>query len=169
MVCPTPPTMPIKDPTAWMDDLSVHVDDETILETAAQLEPEVLFSGSKTVLAAWLSTLGVAGGAFGAATLSAGIRASGLNFAIYLVAAAVLFRGIKPLTIALVGRAMVWLAVGALFWAIMLAFVEIPSAHLKATWLAYAATVAGGFFIGMMRGSFSPPSVDENVWMTWAL
>ena len=50
MDSPPDPTMPIRDPTAWMDDLSVHVDDETILDTAAQLEPEVLFRGSRPLL-----------------------------------------------------------------------------------------------------------------------
>jgi Flp pilus assembly protein TadD len=161
--------MPIKDPTAWMDDLSVHVDDETILDTAAQLEPEVRFNGSKATLVGWLSVLGMAGGAFGAATLSSGIRASALAFAIYLVAAFVLFRGIKPVTIALIGPVGVWFAVGVVFWSIMLAFVAIPSAHFKATWLAYGASAAGGFFIGMMRGAFSPPSIRDEIWMAWAL
>ena len=161
--------MQIKDPTEWMEDLSVHVDDETILQTAAQLEPEVLFRGSKATLATWLSVLGIAGGAFGAATLSHGIRGSAVGFAVYLVAALVLFRGIRPVTIALVGREALWLAAGVVFWAIMLAFVAIPSAQFRATWLAYGASVAGGFFIGMMRGSFSPPPVREDVWMAWAL
>lgn len=169
MDSPSHPTMPIRDPTAWMDDLSVHVDDETILDTAAQLEPEVLFRGSRPLLAAWLAALGVAGGAFGAATLSAGIRSSAAGFAAYLISALALFRGLRPATVALVGPATVWFATGVVFWAIALSMVAIPAAHLKAPWLAYSATAAGGFFIGMMRGAFSPPAVDENVWMTWAL
>jgi len=161
--------MPIKDPTAWMDDLSVHVDDDEVLESAARLESEVFFEGSKAMLALWLSILGIAGGAFGAATLSSAIRGSATGFVVYLVSALVLFRGLKPLTTAIVGPAAVWFAVGAIFWAIMLPIVAILAAHFRATWLAYSAAVAGGFFIGMMRGSFSAPSIRDEVWMSWAL
>ena len=31
--------MPLTDPTGWYDDLSVHIDDEELIEQAAALEP----------------------------------------------------------------------------------------------------------------------------------
>ena len=64
--------MPLKDPTAWMEDLTVFVDDEEITGTAALLEPDLVYSGSKAAATAYLSLMGIAGGAFAAITFSAG-------------------------------------------------------------------------------------------------
>ena len=47
--------MPLKDFTEWFEDLSVHVDDQELIEEAATLEPMVLHSGSRIGAAVWIS------------------------------------------------------------------------------------------------------------------
>ena len=55
--------MRIKDPTAWIDDFNVFLDDEEVTETAALHEPNLVYSGSKVVGAVWLTLVGTAAGA----------------------------------------------------------------------------------------------------------
>ena len=158
--------MRIKDPTEWMDDLTVFVDDEEIAETAALLEPDVLYRGSKPVAALWLALVGVAAGAFAAVTLSPAIRASLWVFAAYLAVAVIAFRLLRPATETLTGRPIVWLARTTFFWAALLVCFALLTARFDSPWLAYGLTIAGGFFVGMMQGSLSPNCIrNEDAWM----
>ena len=162
--------MRIKDPTEWMDDLTVFVEDEEIAETAALLEPDVLYRGSKPAAALWLSLVGTIAGAFAAVTLSPAIRGSIWAFAIYLVVALIVFRGLRPATEKLAGRPIVWVARTTFFWAALLACIAVLAARFESPWLAYGVTLAGGFFIGMMQGSLSPNCIrNEEAWMGLSL
>ena len=57
--------MPLRDPTGWYDDLSVHIDDEELIEQAAALEPTLLHGGSRIGMAVWISLVSAIAGAFG--------------------------------------------------------------------------------------------------------
>ena len=63
----------MKDPTAWMDDLAFYMDDRSLAETAATIEPTLLYRGSKAAAGAWIGLTGIVGGAFGGVTLSPAI------------------------------------------------------------------------------------------------
>ena len=162
--------MRIKDPTAWMDDLTIFVDDEEIATTAAMLEPDLLYRGSKLAAAAWLSLVGTMAGAFAAVTLSSETRSSILTFAIYLIVAFVLMGGLRPATHRLLGRPIVWPAKLTFFWAVLLACIAVFSAGFASPWLAYGLACGGGFFIGMMHGSLNPQYIKrEDTWMAASL
>ena len=158
--------MPIKDPTAWMDDLSVWIDDEEIEETAAQLEPELLFHGSKPLAAAWLSLVGIAAGALASVTFSPEIRGTILNFGIFLLSAVLLLGGLRPATMWLLGRPMLWHAGFTVFWAALLACAASISTQFTSPWTVYCVATGAGFFVGMVYGSLNPNNVkNEDLWM----
>ena len=54
--------MRLKDPTEWIEDLTVFLEDEEVARTAELMEPELLFRGSKIAAAAWLSVVATAAG-----------------------------------------------------------------------------------------------------------
>jgi Flp pilus assembly protein TadD len=160
----------VKDPTAWFDDLTVHLDDESLAETAAAMEPTLVYSGSKTAAGAWMAFVGAVGGAFGAMTLSPAIREGWLVFIGYLVAALILIRGVHPLTVRLLGKAVAWLAVLALFWAFALGAVAVVGARIGSPLLGYGVAAAVGCFVGLLYGSLNPGVVrKEDAWMMVAL
>jgi Flp pilus assembly protein TadD len=160
----------LKDPTAWMEDLTVFVEDEEIRETAALLEPDLIYRGSRIGAALWLSLVGTASGAFAALALSAGVRSSIWAFAAYLAAGVILLRGLRPATERLLGRPIVWFARTTFFWAVLIACMAVLTAGFRSGWLAYGLSAAGGFFIGMMHGSLNPNCVKrEDAWMGAAL
>jgi hypothetical protein len=64
----------MKDPTEWMNDLSFYMDDRNVADTAATIEPTLLYGGSKAAAGAWIGLAGILGGAFGGVTLSPAIR-----------------------------------------------------------------------------------------------
>ena len=162
--------MRIKDPTAWIDDFNVFLDDEEVTETAALHEPNLVYSGSKVVGAVWLTLVGTAAGALAALTLSPAVRGSVTSFALYLAAALVFFAALRPATERLAGRALVFPARTTVFWAAFLAIVTVLSAGVETTWLSYGLSVLGGFFVGMMYGSLSPNTIkNEDAWMGAAL
>ena len=162
--------MRIKDPTAWMEDLTVFVEDEEIAETAALWEPDLLYRGSKIGAALWLSLVGIAAGGFAAIALSSGVRNSIWAFAAYLALGFILLRGLRPATERLTGRPIVWFAKTTFFWAVLVACMAILTAGFQSAWLAYGLSAGGGFFIGMMHGSLSPNCIKrEDTWMTAAL
>ena len=68
--------MQVKDPTEWFDDLSVHIDDEELLEQAAALEPTLLHGGSRIGAAVWIILVSAIAGAFGGLTFSDEVRSS---------------------------------------------------------------------------------------------
>jgi len=160
----------IKDPTAWVEDLNVYVDDEEVAETEALLKPDLIYSGSKLAAALWLSLVGTSAGAFAAVTFCPGIRQSVTVFAIYLMVALLLLGGLRPATRFLVGRPVVWPAGTTFFWSVLIACCAVLSAGFASAWLAYGLSVGGGFFIAMVHGSLTPTSVKrENEWMMSAL
>jgi Flp pilus assembly protein TadD len=153
-----------------MEDLTVFVDDEEIATTAALLEPDLLYRGSKLAAAAWLSLVGTMAGAFAAVTLSSETRSSILAFAIYLVVAFLLLGGLRPATHRMLGRPIIWPAKLTFFWAVLLACVAVFSAGFASPWLAYGLSCGGGFFIGMMHGSLNPQYIKrEDTWMAASL
>jgi Flp pilus assembly protein TadD len=159
----------VKDPTAWMEDLSVYLDDDDIVETAAAMEPTLLYGGSKAAAAAWIALLGVLGGAFGGVTLSPGIRQP-VTFVCYLVVAALLLRGLHPLTVRLLGRAVAWLGMMAFFWAVLLGSFAVLGARMDSRLFAYGISVGCGAFIGLMYGSLTPGVTRrEDLWMMASL
>ena len=152
--------MGIKDPTAWKDDLTFYKTEEAVAGDIEAMEPLLLHGGSKVAAGLWLALVGVSGAAFGAVLLSPEVRRP-LVFLGFVVIAAVLLRGFYPLTVRVLGKAVGWMAGYAFFWATMLGVVVMLAAGREATWAAYSVAVGGGFFVGMMYGSF-PPGVIRN-------
>ena len=154
----------IKDPTAWKDDLAFYMTEEAVTEQAEAVEP-LLHTGSKAATGAWVAMSGTLGGAFGAITISPDIR-DPLTFSAFVVIAALLLRGLYPLTVRLLGKGAGWLAMFAFFWTALLGIGVVLVADVESRWLAYGLSVGLGAFIGMMYGSF-PPDVARNddAWM----
>jgi Flp pilus assembly protein TadD len=161
--------MTIKDPTAWMQDLEFYMDDENLADTADTIEPTLLYGASKTAAGAWLAFVGIIGGAFGGVTVSPAIRTP-VSFAVYLIGAALLLRGLHPLTVRLLDRAVGWVAMFGFFWVSLLGCFTVVGARMDSRLAAYGISVGIGAFIGMMYGAFPPGgSKKEDVWMSMAL
>lgn len=159
----------MKDPTAWMEDLNVHLDDETMWSMAAQQEPTANFAGSRLGVGLWTAVVGTLAGALGAVTLSPDVR-SILGFAAYLLAAFVLLRGLRPATDRLFGRGVAWLAMTAVFWGFLLGLTAGIAGRVESATLGYGIGMAGGFFVGLIAGSLAPPFVKhEQGWMVFSL
>ena len=154
----------MQDPTAWKDDLAFYMSEEDVSSQASASEP-LIETGSRAATAAWVAIVGILGGAFGAVTVSPAIRRP-LSFAGYVVIAAVLLRGLYPLTVRLLGRGAGWLAMFAFFWTSLLGLGVALVAGIESRWLAYGLSIGGGAFIGMMYGAF-PPDVarKDEAWM----
>ena len=158
--------MRLKDPTAWMEDLNFHMDDEELAGTAAQMEQSLLVGTDRTKLASWLSAVGTAAGALGGVTVSPAIRASALAFIGFLVGAAVVVRGFHPLTVKLFGRGAGWAVGFAFFWAFLLGLCTVLGARRESDLWAYVLSIGMGAFIGMMNGSFAAEVVrSEESWV----
>jgi Tfp pilus assembly protein PilF len=154
----------LQDPTAWKDDLAFYMSEKDVTGQVSAIEPH-LETGSKTATATWVALTGTLGGAFGAVTTSPSIRRP-LTFAVYVVIAALLLRGLYPLTVHLLGKGAGWLAMFAFFWTSLLGLGVALVAGIESRWLAYCLSIGGGAFIGMMYGAF-PPDVarKDNPWM----
>jgi Flp pilus assembly protein TadD len=160
----------IEDPTAWMDDLSVQLDDDAILSSAGPMEAELLFRGSRVGAALWLAFLGLAGAVLGALALSPGIRGSLAAFGAFLVAVLVLLRGVGPVTRRLFDPSLGFHAKSAIFWGVLVAWAAMLGAPREATWAAYLLGVGGGLVIGLVHGGVNPNTISsEDVWMLASL
>ena len=160
----------MKDPTAWFEDLSVHIDDEDLLEQAAALEPTVLHGGSRVGTAVWISLVSAIAGAFGGITFSDEVRSSWTSFIAYLVVSAALLRVLNPLSVRLLGPTIAWQAVLSFFWSFLLAMVALAGARIDTAWLGTAVSIGGGLFVGLMYGSLSPGFIKrEDAWLLTAL
>ena len=161
--------MALKDPTAWMDDLTVYLDDENIADTAATIEPTLVFGGSRTAAGVWIGLIGTLGGVLGGLTISPGIRQL-LPFIGYVLFAAALLRGVNPLTKRFFGPAVAWHSMLALFWAALLAFFAVLGGGIQTRWIAYLVSVGSGAFVGLMYGSLTPGAIKrEDTWLMTAL
>jgi tetratricopeptide (TPR) repeat protein len=161
--------MPLKDPTEWFDDLSVHIDDEELIEQATALEPTLLHDGSRIGAAAWIILVSSIAGAFSGFTFSNEVRSSWLIFIPYLLAGAVLLRVLKPLSTRLLGPTVAWQAVLAFFWSFLLAMVAVLAGRIDTVWLGNSVSVAGGLFIGLMYGSLNTGFIrTEDAWLVVA-
>ena len=159
----------MKDPTAWMEDLNVHLDDETMTSMAAQQEPTANFAGSRLGVGGWTAVAGTLAGALGAVTLSPDVR-SVPGFAAYLLAAFVLLRGLRPATNRLFGPGLAWLAMTAVFWGFLLGLTAAISGRVGSATVGYGIAMTGGFFVGLIAGSLAPPFVKhEQAWMVFSL
>jgi Flp pilus assembly protein TadD len=156
---------PARDPAEWFNDLSVHIDDEELLQEAASLEPRLLHGGSRIGLAVWTILVAWVGGAFGGFTFSDEVRSSWLIFVSYLIAGAFVLRLLKPLTVRLLGPPVVFQVGSAFFWAVLLAIVAVLGGRIETVWLFYTVTVGGGLFIGLMYGSTNPYVGNEDAWL----
>ena len=153
-----------------LDDLSVHIEDEELLEQAAALEPTLLHGGSRVGGALWMSLVSAVAGAFAGATFSDEVRSSWTNFIAYLAVGAVVLRTVHPLGKRLVGESLAWQAVLAFFWSFLLATVAVLGARLETRWLSNTVSIGGGLFVGLMNGSFGPGFMKrEEVWMLTSL
>jgi tetratricopeptide (TPR) repeat protein len=162
--------MPLKEPTEWFDDLSVHINDEELIEQARALEPTLLHGGSRIGAAVWIVLVSAVAGAFAGFTFSDEVRSSWLIFIAYLIAGAFLLRVLKPLSTRLLGPTVAWQAVLALFWSFLLAMVAVLGARIDTGWLSYVVSVGGGLFIGLMYGSLNPGFIrNEDAWLLAAL
>jgi Flp pilus assembly protein TadD len=163
--------MEFRDPTAWFDDLNVHIDDEELLEHAALLEPRLIHNRSRLAVAAWTVLICVIAGAFGGFTFSGAVRSSWVNFIVYLTAGAVFLRLVKPLSTRLVGDAAAWQVLVDAFWSFLLAMVAVLTARIDTLWLGHTVSIAGGLFLGMMCGSLTNPSpvTKNDAWLLTAL
>ena len=156
--------MGIKDPTAWKDDLTFYKTEDSVADDIEALEPLLLHGGSKVASGLWLALVGVLGTPFGAVLLRPEIRRP-LTFLGFVVIAALLLRGFYPLTVRVLGKAVGWMAGYAFFWAAMLGIVLMLATGREATWAAYSVAVGGGFFVGMMYGSFPPGFIrNQDAW-----
>jgi tetratricopeptide (TPR) repeat protein len=152
------------------DDLSVHIEDEELLEQAAALEPTLLHGGSRIGGAVWISLVSAIAGAFAGATFSDEVRSSWTIFVAYLVVGAVILRVLNPLGKRLVGEAIAWQAALAFFWSFLLAIVALLGAKVETRWLSNTVSIGGGLFVGLMNGSFGPGFMKrEEVWMLTSL
>ncbi|HSA56824.1 MAG TPA: tetratricopeptide repeat protein [Gemmatimonadaceae bacterium] len=159
--------MALKDPTAWMQDLTVYMDDEELAGTAEAMEPNLVPGGTALTTSLWIALMGVVAGALGGVTLSPAIRGSALTFIAFIVGAAVLLRGFHPLSRRLLGRGAAWMASQAFFWAFLLALFAVLGAQRESSLWAYVLSVGLGFFVGMMNGSLTPGIVrSEDIWMS---
>jgi Tfp pilus assembly protein PilF len=155
----------LKDPTAWVQDLSFYMTDEELADTIEAQEPLLLPGSSKVAAAIWVAVVGVLGGAFGAVTVSPAIRRP-FTFALYLIVAALLLRALHPLIVRVQGSAVAWLAMFAFFWTSLLGLLVVVGARFDSRWLAYGVSVGGGAFVGMMYGSFPPGHTrNQDAWM----
>src|SRR5258705_7084263 len=133
--------MPLKDPTEWFDDLSVHIDDEDLIEQAAALEPTLLHGGSRTGAAVWIILVSAIAGAFSGFTFSDEVQSSWLIFISYLIGGALLLRMLKPLSTRLLGPAVAWQAILTFFWSFLLAMVAVLGSRIETGWLASTVSV----------------------------
>jgi Flp pilus assembly protein TadD len=162
--------MQFRDPTEWFNDLSVHIDDEELIEEAKALEPTLLHHGSRIGAAVWIILVSAIGGAFGGFTFSGRVQSSWWIFIPYLIAGALLLRVLKPLSTRLLGPTVAWQAVLAFFWSFLLAMVAVWGGHIDTVWLGYTVSVGGGLFIGLMYGSLGPGFISrEDAWLLAAL
>jgi len=154
----------IQDPTAWKDDLSFYMSEDDVTGQVSAIEP-LLETGSRVATAASVAVIGTLGGAFGALTVSPAVRHPA-TFAVYVVIAALLLRGLYPLTVHFLGRGAGWLAMFAFFWTSLLGLGVALVVGIESRWLAYGLSVGVGAFIGMMYGAF-PPEVakKDDPWM----
>jgi tetratricopeptide (TPR) repeat protein len=160
----------MKDPTAWFDDLSVHINDKELLEQAEALEPTLLHAGSRIGAAAWIGLVSALAGAFGGFTFSRAVQSSWPIFFLYLIAGVVLLRTLYPLSTRLLGPTIAWQAAFGFFWSFLLAMVAVLGGRIETGWLAYAVSIGGGLFIGLMYGSLSPGFIrSEDAWLLAAL
>jgi Flp pilus assembly protein TadD len=157
--------MTSRDPAQWFHDLSVHIDDQELLEEAARLEPTLLHDESRIGAALWTILVSAIAGALSGFTFSDEVRSSWLIFVSYLVAAALVLRLLKPLSTRLVGTTIVWPAVFAFFWSVLLAIVAVLGSRIETVWFAYTVTIGGGLFIGLMYGSVNPYIGNEDAWL----
>ena len=162
--------MPWKDPAEWFDDLSVHIDDEELIEQAEALAPTLLHRGSRVGATVWIIVVSAIGGAFGGFTFSDQVQSSWPIFLSYLVVGAVLLRVLKPLSARLLGPTVASQAVWALGWSCLLAMVAVLGAQIATTWLSYSVSIAGGLFLGLMYLSLVPgPTKSDDAWILAAL
>ncbi len=162
--------MPLKDPTEWMDDLTVFLDDETLAETAAAMEPTLVYGGSKPAAGAWIALIGLVGGAFGAVTVSPEVRQSWWIFVAYLVGSMALFRVLYPMTVRVAGQAVAWQAWQAFFWGCLLASGAAIGARINSPMWGYALSAGMGAFVGLLYGSLTPGVIRrEDAWLMTAL
>ena len=162
--------MPLQDLTDWFDDLSVHIEDEELLEQAAALEPTLLHGGSRVGAAVWVSLVSAIAGAFAGATFSDEVRSSWTIFIAYLIVGAVILRVLNPLSTRLLGPTIAWQAMLAFFWSFLLAMVALLGAKIDTRWLSNTVSIGGGLFVGLMHGSFGPGFIKrEEIWMFTSL
>ena len=162
--------MPLKDFAEWFDDLSVHIDDQQLIEEAATLEPMLLHNGSRIGAAVWIILVSAIAGAFGGFTFSGRVQSSWFIFIPYLVAGALLLRVLKPLSTRVLGPTVASQANLAFFWSCLLAMVAVLAARVETVWLSYTLSVGGGLFIGLMYASVNPGFItNADAWMMAAL
>jgi tetratricopeptide (TPR) repeat protein len=162
--------MPLKDPTEWFNDLSVHIDDEELIEQAAAMEPTLVYGDSRIGAAVWIILVSAIAGAFAGVTFSDEVRSSWSIFIAYLIVGALLLRFINPLSTRLVGPTFAWQALLAFFWSFMLAMIAVLAGRIDTVWLFYVVSVGGGLFVGLMYGSLGPGFIGrEDAWLLSAL
>ena len=122
--------MPSRDPAVWFHDLSVHIDDEELLEEAARLEPALLHDESRIGAAIWTILVSAIAGAVSGFTFSDEVRSSWSIFVAYLAAGALVLGLLKPLSTRLVGPMIVWPAGVAFVWSIVLAFIAVSGSRI---------------------------------------
>ena len=153
---------PSRDPVDWFNDLSVHIDDEDLLEQAASLEPALLHGPSRIGTAVWTMLVSWIAGGLGGFTFSDEVRSAWLIFGSYLIVAALALRMLKPLTVRLLGPTITFQVGLAFFWSVLLAIVAVLGGRVETGWLFYVVTVGGGLFIGLMYGSTNPYVGNED-------
>ena len=165
--------MPSRDPAAWFDDLSVHIDDKELIEQATALEPALLHQESRARAALWISLVSMAAGAFSGFTFSGEVQSSWLIFVAYLITGALLLRVLMPLSTRLAGPTIAWQAVLAFFWSFLLAMITVLGSRIDTAWIRHTVTVGGGLFVGLMYSSLHPSSIggirSQDAWLIGAL
>jgi len=158
------------DPTKWFDDLSVHIDDEELIEQAEALESTLLHGGSRIGAAVWTILVSAVAGAFSGVTFGDEVRSSWSIFILYVIAGALLLRVLKPLSTRLLGPTVAWHAGVSFFWSLLLAMTAVLSARIDTVWLGNTVSVGGGLFVGLMYLSMNPsPTSKDDGWLLASL
>ena len=139
-----------RDPAQWMEDLSVHVDDEELLAYAATLEADVLSDRPRVLVAAWTVFGSAVAGAISGFAFGDAAWSSWLAFVAYLASCALVFLGLRWLSTRLVGVAGARRVLSAFFWSCALAIVTVAGARIETGWV-FNVVVVGGETNGYWR------------------
>lgn len=160
----------LKHATEWLEDFNVHLSPEEIGSLVGDVEKTLVYTGSKSLAAFWLTLAGCLGGVFGGLLVSGGLWSSLLAIFTYVVAMPLVWLVLRRLTMTMFGEAIRSLALFAWFWGFLLAMGAVAGGQVSSWWLAYGISTGFGLLIGLVHGGLDPPFIkNKEVWMILSL